>query len=329
MADLTLAPPKPQMRGSGFAAFFGLFAGLCAIFAGCVTLSDWYGEITQARWPLVSAVVDRAEVVAWERDAEDGSRTSWHLKSRVQFEVDGKPRTVTLTSSSFFSEADAERLQSWTERHANGSEVDVRYDPSREDRAVFASAELSSAAARIRNDLVLFSIAAIACAVLLPLSRILRAREVRAAPDTSGRALGVGLVFTAIGLEVAGSAIYRAIHAAPFVADNWMGVPAGLIFVFGGILASLPPGYDKWRNSLATLVISCFALSFDWIAFGPGERQFSGSFGGFGFIPDEMVGRVAFGFFGVIVSICAVGMWVGQFRQMLGLKTSWFVEQKS
>src|SRR5260370_28828658 len=124
MADLTLAAPKPQMRGSGSAALFGLFFGLCAIFAGCVALSDWYGEITQGRWPLVSAVVERAEVVTWERDAEDGSRTSWHLKSRVQFEVNGKLRSVTLTSSSFFSEADAERLQTWAEQHGNGSEID-------------------------------------------------------------------------------------------------------------------------------------------------------------------------------------------------------------
>jgi hypothetical protein len=330
MADLTSAPPKQQMRGSGFAALFGLFFGLCAIFAGGVALSDWYGEVTQARWPLVSAVVDRSEVVVWERDARDGSRTSWHLKSRVQFEVDGKLRTLTLTSSSFFSEADSERLQSWAERHGSGSEIDVRYDPSREDRAVFASAELSSVAARIRNDLMLFSIAAIACAALLALSKILRAREARVAPDTSGRALGLGLVVAALGATVSGAATYRAIHAVPFAADNWMGVPAGLIFLIGGILLTLPPEYNKWRNWLATLLISCFALTFDWVAFGPGEREFGVSINGFGlFIPGEMVGRAAFGFFGVMVSICAAAMWIGQFRQLLGLKSSgWFMEQK-
>jgi hypothetical protein len=248
----------------------------------------------------------------------------------VQFEVDGKPKTVTLTSSSFFSEADAERLQSWAEKHGNGSEIDVRYDPSREDRAVFASAELSSAAARVRNDLMLFSIAAIACVALLALSKILRAREARAAPDTSGRALGLGLVVAAIGATVSVAAVYRAVHAIPFAADNWMGVPAGLIFVFGGILLTLPPEYNKWRNWLATLVISCFALTFDWVAFGPGEREFSGSINGFGlFIPGEMVGRAGFGFFGLIVSIVAVGMWMGRFRQVLGLKSCWLGEQKS
>ena len=44
------------MKASGVAGFFGLFAGLCAIFAGCVTLSDWYSEITQTRrWVVATA----------------------------------------------------------------------------------------------------------------------------------------------------------------------------------------------------------------------------------------------------------------------------------
>lgn len=243
----------------------------------------------------MSTLVDRTEVVVWERDAKHSSRTSLHRKSRVQFEVDGKAHTVTLTSSSFFSEADAQRLLSWAEQHGRGSHIDVRYDPSREDRAAFASAELSSAAGRIRNDLVLFSIAVIACAVLLALSKTLRAREARAAPDTSDRELGLGLVVAAIGAAVSGAAIYRAIDATASVADNWMGVPAGLIFLFGGILLTLPSGSSKRRNWLAKLLISCFALTFDWVAFGPGEREFSGSTKGYGFIPGQMVGGLPSG----------------------------------
>jgi hypothetical protein len=329
MADLTLAPPKQQMKGSGVAALFGLFTGLCAIFAGCVTLSDWYSEITQARWPVVSAVVKRADVMTSERDPKDGGGTVWNLKSHVQFDVNGEARTATLRSRSF-SEAEGAWLQSWARQHRKGSHIDVRYDPTRKDRVVFAAAELSPAIGRVRSDLMLFSIAAIGCAALLALSKILRAREARAAPDTSGRALGLGLVVAAVGAAIAGPAIYRAIHATPLAADNWMGVTAGLIFVFGGILLGLPRGYDKWRTWLATLVISCFALTFDWVAFGPGERNFSGSLLGFGFIPGETVGRAAFGFFGVIVSIFAAGMWIGQLRQMLGLKTSgWSMEQES
>jgi hypothetical protein len=58
MADLTFSRTTQQMTASSFSGLFGLFAGLCAIFAGCVTVSDWYSETTKARWPVVSAVID-------------------------------------------------------------------------------------------------------------------------------------------------------------------------------------------------------------------------------------------------------------------------------
>ena len=61
MADLIFSRSRQQMMGSGFAGLLGLFAGLCAIFAVFITLSDWHQETTQARWPVVSAVVDRAD----------------------------------------------------------------------------------------------------------------------------------------------------------------------------------------------------------------------------------------------------------------------------
>jgi predicted alpha/beta superfamily hydrolase len=79
MANLTFSRTTQQMTGSSFAGLFGLFAGLCAIFAGCVTLSDWYSETAQARWPAVSAVVERADVVATSRAPKDGGGTVWKL----------------------------------------------------------------------------------------------------------------------------------------------------------------------------------------------------------------------------------------------------------
>src|SRR3982074_3027218 len=74
MADLILTRTTQQTKASGVAGLFGLFAGLCAIFAGCVTLSDWHEENTQARWPLVSAMVERMDVVAVTRGRKDSGR---------------------------------------------------------------------------------------------------------------------------------------------------------------------------------------------------------------------------------------------------------------
>ena len=324
MADLTFSRTTRQMTGSSFAGLFGLFAGLCAIFAGCVTLSDWYSETTQARWPAVSAVVERADVVATSRAPKDGGGTVWKLSYRVRYEVNGKQLIATPTSNSVFSEAEAARLQAWAAQHRKGSRIDVRYDPSRENRAVFAAAELSFAQDRIRNDLTLFAIAAIACAVLLALAKYLRAREARAAPvadDAARGGLAAGLAFAAMGLMLVGFTINTAVHADPFVADNLMAVPAGLMFVFAGIFMALPPEYRQWQTLLATLVITCFALTLDWVAFGPGERKFTGNVMGIGFISGELVGRTVFGFFAVILDIFAIKMWFDECRLVFGPST--------
>jgi hypothetical protein len=64
--------------------------------------------------------------------------------------------------------------------------------------------------------------------------------------------------------------------------------------------------------------MTCFALTFDWVAFGPGERHFTGSFMGSGFIPSEFVGRAVFGAFAVVLDICAIAMWMGKGRLTFG-----------
>jgi len=113
MAELTVSRLKQSMTGSGFAGLLGVFAGLCAIFAGCVTVVDWYEDISQARWPVVSAVVERADVAATARAPRDGGGTRWQLRSRVRYQQDGEARTAIVTSGMVFSEADAAKLRSW------------------------------------------------------------------------------------------------------------------------------------------------------------------------------------------------------------------------
>ncbi len=125
MADLNPARTTPRMRASGFVGLFGLFAGLCAIFAVCATVADWYSETTQARWPMVSAMVERSDVVASARAPKDGGGTEWKLRTRVRYELNGEALTATATSRVIFSEMDAAKLQSWAAQHRNGSHVDI------------------------------------------------------------------------------------------------------------------------------------------------------------------------------------------------------------
>jgi hypothetical protein len=117
MADLIHSRTTQQITASGLAGLFGLFALLCAVFAGCVTISDWHSETTQARWPVVSALVERADVVASARTPKDGGGTVWKLRYRVRYEQNGEALMATLTSRTAFSETDAAKLQSWAAQH--------------------------------------------------------------------------------------------------------------------------------------------------------------------------------------------------------------------
>ena len=162
MADLILTRTTQQTKASGVAGLLGLFAGLCALFAGCVSLSDWREENTQARGPLVSAMVERMDVVAVTRGRKDSGRTEWKLRAQVRYEVNGEALTAALSSRTAYSEEDAARLQSWAAQHRNGSHIEIRHDPSQHNSAAIASDEVSPVASRLRTDLILFAIAAIA-----------------------------------------------------------------------------------------------------------------------------------------------------------------------
>jgi len=320
MADATLKGTTRQTTAAGIAGLLGLFAGLCTIFAGCVTLIDWYGETTQARWPVVAAIVERADLVASRRGPKDGGGGLWNLRARVRYDdVNGEGRTATLTSRPAYSDEEYLRLQAWTAQNPKGSHIAIRYDPSQPNRAVFAAAEPGFVSDGIRTDLIIFAIAAIACAGLMSLARVLSAREARAAPVADDPQRGgpvLGSLFAVPGLAMLGSAIYGVAHNAPFKADDWLGVLIAVMFVLAGIYVGVPPQYRRLRNVLSALVVVCLALTFDWVAFGPGERHFTGSIGGIGFIPGEMMGRIVFGIFAVVLDIFAIAMSVWQCRQM-------------
>jgi hypothetical protein len=125
---------------------------------------------------------------------------------------------------------------------------------------------------------------------------------------------------------------------------SWIGICAGAIFVAGGLavmLQSLPaakpatdgslsPDAPDWmqRASLALglFIVGDFAAIFLWIAFGPGERHFSGS-GSFGGIrmtetfggghSNEMIGRAAFGVGAVFACLMFLAFLISGARRLL------------
>jgi hypothetical protein len=80
-----------------------------------------------------------------------------------------------------------------------------------------------------------------------------------------------------------------------------------------GVSLLTPQMNGRIRGFLVGVLVTCLALIFDWIAFGPGERHFSGamSFGGswIGSRSDGTSGRIAFGVAAAVLDLFAAWGW--------------------
>lgn len=80
---------------------------------------------------------------------------------------------------------------------------------------------------------------------------------------------------------------------------RWVLAAAGMVFMIGGVMAGAGPTHALLNDVLAGVLIGCMASIATWIAFGPGEREFTGSVSlgpvAIGGESGASVGRIAFG----------------------------------
>ena len=104
-------------------------------------------------------------------------------------------------------------------------------------------------------------------------------------------------------------------------ADPLAAIAGGVFLALVGALFVVPVRFARWRAVLGAACFTSIAWVFDWIAFGPGERQFSGGFsvGGLGISgnPGETFGRIVFGIVAALMDLAAVCMWVVCLRVLL------------
>ncbi len=136
----------------------------------------------------------------------------------------------------------------------------------------------------------------------------------------------VGLVFVLMSLGVLAP-------LGPIYGPPWIVFCAGLVFVLGAALLALraaagdpardgelPPDAPRALHLAQYLFVLtmfvCMALVASWVAFGPGERNFttSGSFGE-GRVGDG-TGRVMFGIGAVIMWLCTLWMAIDGARRL-------------
>ncbi len=139
-----------------------------------------------------------------------------------------------------------------------------------------------------------------------------------------GGRVAVGLAMTALGLGIVVLGVDYLVQDPRKLASGEVAtLPAGVAFAAGGAMLALPERLMRTRALVGALLITAFALAGDWIAFGPGERQFSGGFSSgpvaVHLSPGATLGRVVFGIGAVILDLLTLLVWVRLLRKLLGV----------
>jgi hypothetical protein len=136
--------------------------------------------------------------------------------------------------------------------------------------------------------------------------------------------IALGFMVMAAGLScTALAASYLGAPADRFVLDKVAGLVGGLSFVFGGAILVVPERFTGTRAFAGALMVTSFALLYDWAAFGPGERHLHG---GVPFLHtgvasplSEMSGQILFAIGAVLFNLMALWAWV-RARRAVGKK---------
>lgn len=156
------------------------------------------------------------------------------------------------------------------------------------------------------------------------------------APNTSSDSRSTiffALIAVAIGLFYVVLSIVGPTHPKPGAAPAWIGVVCGLMFFLGGSAVLLQTLFKDKSASTGTLnstvpapawlalvykvlglaIVAGLGTVATWVAFGPGERHFTGS----GAFLGEKGGRIAFGIGAVLIWSVVAGSVYGGLAQLL------------
>lgn len=116
-------------------------------------------------------------------------------------------------------------------------------------------------------------------------------------------------------------------------APLWIVLAAGLAFFLGGAAVVLqafgcanergefPAGAPFWLRAtqylIGVVILASFGAIGSWIAFGPGERAFSGSLGFLSGNVSGAIGRTTFGLGALMIWLAAIGFAVAGARKLL------------
>jgi uncharacterized protein DUF3592 len=151
---------------------------LCTIFASVVTAVQAWQERAQARWPEVTARVDRCGL----NKSSTGQKHGWYyISCRLSYAVGAEQNATNLYSSKVpppevqqYPPNQIAPFDEWVDQHPPGTPIIVRYDPADHTKVVLVANYMPRGGPRTPNNVKLLEFLAGSFLVLVTLARITR-----------------------------------------------------------------------------------------------------------------------------------------------------------
>jgi Protein of unknown function (DUF3592) len=170
--------PKGQLVWGGLTVLVAL-SGLCTIFVLVLTAAQAWQEHAQARWPEVTARVDRCGL-----DQTSSGPRRYYIHCRLSYSVGAEQNATNVYSHNAPSRETWQYppnqigpLEQWVDAHPQGTPIVVHYDPANHTKVVLVATDMPLGGPRTPSNVKQLEVWAGSFLVLLTIARITRPRS--------------------------------------------------------------------------------------------------------------------------------------------------------
>jgi hypothetical protein len=150
------------------------FSGLGTIFTSVLTAAQAWQEHAQARWPEVTARLDKCDL----HQSSGGTRERYCILCHLSYAV-GLEQNAAKLFSRTVSPKHTGPIVEWMDEHPPGTPIAVRYDPAHHTKVVPVATGMLLGGPRTQSNMKLLEVCAGSFLVLLAIARITRPRSLR------------------------------------------------------------------------------------------------------------------------------------------------------
>ena len=158
----------------GVIFLFGVFLGLCSVFAIVTTAAGAWHEHIESSWPQTRAAIKQCKAGRSFPNGGGTRENPWIIECHITYTVNGAPIETEIDSAATRSTEVFASMSEWEELHKSGATLVVRYDPANHRKAVLKATDMPMGGPRTPGNLQTLLYFAFACAIVLGIARIAR-----------------------------------------------------------------------------------------------------------------------------------------------------------